>query len=559
MVTKEASRLCGIILENDFGAVVAKVGQTVLEYGRLPLPLISRYAEIKAKQVRAALLILIQHNCMWHCQTDNDEFFETNADEILARIRFGRYIRYAIDSYKDKLESRCAGEMITTVLLNGKLRSGDIFERMPADIDETTMKKVLVQFLNTAAFTKSTPIMHVSPRDKTLLYEKEIKDTTYKKSDILGPKDIKKIKELAQARLLQELQVERGEVLEDGTRAGMKRKKSSSKRGEDVITFDLTRSKENAYFRVNYEHYNVRLRNRLIAAEAAKRWNEQSGLIMEAFLRATEETKKDTQNHVHDTISELVAIHQVAKYIPQENTLKKGIVLSNKENNVQKLVAEYCQILSSQDFPGPAGASTRFLQKAGSSKEYHVCYETVCARIKRSLVDSLVKEQFGDEAARIINIVLEKGKLEEKHISTIGLLSMKETRETIGKLQTSGLLQLQEVPKSADRAVHRTFYLWYVDLPKAYLGLSAKLYKTIANLIERKQRERKIRADVLARADRKDVREDSSLLAKSDKDRLEELKHIIELLDVAILRSDAATFVLRDLPGGPSSQFSIGE
>ncbi|TIA91612.1 hypothetical protein E3P99_01028 [Wallemia hederae] len=555
MVTKEASRLCGIILENDFGVVVARVGQAVLEYGRLPLPLIARYAELKPKQVRAALLVLIQHNCMWHCQTDNDEFYETNADEILARVRFGRFIKYAADCVKDKDgESRCASEMVMTILLNGKMKPSDLFTSIPGDFNADMKNRVLLTLVTSAALTKSTSIMHISPRDKTMIYEREIKEQDYKKNDILGPKDIKRIKDLAAARLFSEMQAERGEITdESGLRAGMKRKhKSSEDKNIDTVDPD-------SYFRVNYEFFNVRLRNRLLSAEAAKRWNKQSGKVMDAFLKTTEAPDSKFHNNVHDTFSETISVQKAVKYAPDEDVLKKGIVLDRKEHDKARLMTEYCSILSSQDFPGPAGASTRFLQKGGDSREYMVCYETICARIKRSLVDSLVREQFGNVAARIINIVLEKGKLEEKHISTLGLLSMKETRETIGMLQTSGLLQLQEVPRSADRAVHRTFYLWYVDLPKAYLALSAKLYKTIANLIERKQRERNIRADVLSRADRKDVREDASLLAKSDQDRLAELRRIIEMLDVAILRSDAATFVLKDLPGGPTSQFSLGE
>lgn len=315
----------------------------------------------------------------------------------------------------------------------------------------------------------------------------------------------------------------------------------------------------------------------MIAAEAGRRWNEQTGFVMDAFLKATEEKqsslsdphsgmvyntifflkKKSPNLKLIPTITEPVALHQVAKHIPSNANLKKGIVVSSKDLNVSKLINEYCQILSSQDCPGPLGSQNRFLMKSSNNKEYHVAYETVCARIKRSLVDSLVREQFGPEAARIVNIVLDKGKLEEKHIATIGLLTMKETRETIAKLQKSGLLQLQEVPKSTDRAVHKTFYLWYVDLPKAYLGLCSKLYKTIGNLIERKFRERKLRYDVLIRADRSDVRQDLNLLARSDKERLDELRRVIEMLEVAVLRSDAAIFTLRDLPGGPSSQFSL--
>lgn len=212
----------------------------MLEFGRLPLPLIARYTELKLKQVRAALLVLIQHNCMWHCQSDNEEFYETNPDEILARVRFGRYIRYAAESFKDMQESRCATEMITTVLLNGKLRPSDLFARIPTDINQSTKKRVLIKFVRSAAFTKSTKNMHISPRDKTMMYEKEVKERDYNKTAILGPKDIRKIKDEAAGRLYRELQEERGDTMQDdGTRAGMKRKNTSSDSAEDAYLIDV--------------------------------------------------------------------------------------------------------------------------------------------------------------------------------------------------------------------------------------------------------------------------------------------------------------------------------
>ena len=234
----------------------------VLEYGRLPLPLICSYAELKPKQVRSALLIMIQHNIMWHCSSpDNSEiYFECNSDEILSRIRFGRYIRFCIESFKDEMEKQCAGEIITNILLNGKLKSLDLLNDLPSYMPLEVSRKVLVRLVSTAAIVPSTPNMHISPRDKILIYEKEIKASCYNKTSILGPKDIKFIKEHSQLKLDEEYRAERGDVKEeDGLRVGMKRKKSSNKRSrDDDIEID-----ENIYFRVNYEHFNAKLRNRV--------------------------------------------------------------------------------------------------------------------------------------------------------------------------------------------------------------------------------------------------------------------------------------------------------
>ena len=51
-----------------------------------------RYTSLKPRIVRAAILILVQHNLAWHAQTDDGEVAEFNVEECLLRLRYGHFV-----------------------------------------------------------------------------------------------------------------------------------------------------------------------------------------------------------------------------------------------------------------------------------------------------------------------------------------------------------------------------------------------------------------------------------------------------------------------------------
>lgn len=66
----------------------------LLHRGRLTLPQIIRFSGLKPRTVRAALLVLVQHNILWHAQGDSEgdgEALEFNTEECIMRLRYGRY------------------------------------------------------------------------------------------------------------------------------------------------------------------------------------------------------------------------------------------------------------------------------------------------------------------------------------------------------------------------------------------------------------------------------------------------------------------------------------
>ncbi|CAB5343844.1 unnamed protein product [Rhizophagus irregularis] len=62
------------------------------------------------------------------------------------------------------------------------------------------------------------------------------------------------------------------------------------------------------------------------------------------------------------------------------------------------------------------------------------------------------------------------------------LMNPLEARQKLTELMSGGFVQIQEVPRSADRAPSRTFYLWDIDYKKCYDVLLNNYHQTLANI-----------------------------------------------------------------------------
>jgi DNA-directed RNA polymerase III subunit RPC3 len=128
----------------------------------------------------------------------------------------------------------------------------------------------------------------------------------------------------------------------------------------------------------------------------------------------------------------------------------------------------------------------------------------------------------------------------------MAMLPAKDTREKLALLCTHGICDIQEVPKSADRAPSRTIFLWFVSLDKCYQELLIDLYRSIANVRQRIRHELATRQRLLEKMERKDVSENQDLLSAGDKKAIEELNNKVERLEVSVGRLDEMVMVYRD-------------
>jgi len=187
-----------------------------------------------------------------------------------------------------------------------------------------------------------------------------------------------------------------------------------------------------------------------------------------------------------------------------------------------------------------AGGGTRV------STTFSVEYVNIVEQIQLRMIRDVVVERFGSMAGRIFTILVEKGNLEEKHISKVGLISMSETRDICSRLFAASILSLQEVPKSNERNPQRTFFLWFVDVLKCKSWLLDQLYKTLVQLSRRRLYEQSQRTLLLQKSERTDVREDAvGLLTDWERKELASLQSVQEAITVAETRVVRDVFLLQ--------------
>ncbi|KZT74183.1 hypothetical protein DAEQUDRAFT_661120 [Daedalea quercina L-15889] len=534
MADEDTARLCEQIIRAHFGPLTAKVASVLLYRGRMPLSHIIRFSGLKPRTVRAAILVLVQHNILWHAQSEDEgEVLEINIDECLTRLRFGRYVWQA-----EQLLGKAAAEIVQLILDHGKLRPPDIISRLvvydpvkaPAKYSQALHKLVDGQYLR-----PSTVLSHLSPRDKHLRYEAE------EKAKISG---FPTAKELKQARETAEARIKREE--EEAEQIGMKRKaKDQSGRSSKRKAVEEDEVDDEVYFRINSEKFNIHIRNKLVESAATERFNECAGLVVRATLKATEAK----QRRLTDIRTDPTSIANIAMQLSDDDDLSAGLVLpSSKKPNTITLLKDYLGILASADNPTPAGRAASFVSVSGSKAQ--VEFEIVGRRLRRRVLEAVTRERHGDDGVRIVRLLLDTGKMDEKQISKIGMMANKDVRPLLSAMSANSLISLQEVPKSADRNPTRMFYLWYVDLQKAYATILDYLYKTLYNISMRRQAEEEeptVRA-VLEKRQRSDVSQDEErLLTRNERETIAQWEKKREKLTMLETRTEEAVFILKDL------------
>ncbi|CAH7666876.1 hypothetical protein BY996DRAFT_4578276 [Phakopsora pachyrhizi] len=605
-------RLCEHILTQYYGHACGEVGSILLSRGRLPFNHLVRMSSLTANSIRAALIVLIQQNCVYHSDTSSLaqtasstnsvisgdlEYFEAIPKEILSRIRFRKYIQIT-----EELCGFDAKQLIEAVLENGKLRVSQLIPLLSDGIQnlvsDKKMDKMSEHELNSNKIKKnqilrsgilnllgerylkpSHPHHSINPVDLELAWEKQM---IAELPGVPVAKDLKLIKE----RVVDRFKLEEEQEFEEMCSFDKRRRKSSGKNDRntqnkrhkaDEITLD-----DDMFVRVNYERFNMKIRDSIFEQECLRSFNLEAALVIRGMLSIAESKQESSSDLASDPIS---AQSIVIKLGDQSKKIK-GCFPSRCSNgqfnlklkNTGDLVAEMLAIMSKQDdlgIPSTSAYLTGSLDKAlaqlnpipilsekksnvlgggggsGGMREFKVEYGKYSVELRKSLVTRIVREKYGPEASRIVRILMNKGRLDEKHLAKHAMMSLKESRELCLKLSAANIIELQEVPKTQDRQPSRTFYLFFIDFKKLVLNLSSQLRKSQTNLIIRTDEELKKskRSILIEKLNRLDVFKDQeSLLNVWEKGELERLKQVLEVLEVAKLRLERDLFILNDLP-----------
>jgi DNA-directed RNA polymerase III subunit RPC3 len=248
------------------------------------------------------------------------------------------------------------------------------------------------------------------------------------------------------------------------------------------------------------------------------------------------------------------------------------------KSKIHELLAGYAAILAGEDDQNAYRAEGVFLGRdimaaSASGPQYMVLFERICSRLKRQLLESFVEETQGPMGKRVFNAVMHGDKVTEEMVShrdviielehfcltldpqvvSKALIKGDDARIKLSALKTASLVTFQAISRTADRSASRCTFLYYVDLSRAYQTILSRMYKSLANIHQRKEMIYQEYEETFNNSQRSDVLEKTGKMDERDQVNLVKMEKELDKLNTAQLRMETNVFVLRDLPGGPLS------
>ena len=166
----------------------------------------------------------------------------------------------------------------------------------------------------------------------------------------------------------------------------------------------------------------------------------------------------------------------------------------------------------------------------------------------RQEIMKIARQRAGIIGVRLMRILIDKGRLDERLLQEIGLLNAKEMRQSLEFLHLWGFIEVQEVPKDPQRQPNRTIFLWFYDQDRVERKLLDEIYKSIARLYERIQYERKKMRPTLEKVEKEDCEgQEESVMSVAEVTLLQQYRRKETWLLGEIMRLDESVALLRDL------------
>lgn len=190
----------------------------------------------------------------------------------------------------------------------------------------------------------------------------------------------------------------------------------------------------------------------------------------------------------------------------------------------------------------------------GGRGEWKVSFPSLTDTLIHAEIDSTVLARFGRIAARIIRLLRDRGRLEEKQVAAFAMMRIKDVRAILTELQYAGIVEAQEVPKDAGRQPSRTVYLWFHDQHRVQNLLLQANYQGLSRMLQRLKQERENYKNAIEKAEMMDVKQ--AALAQNEREAIMQWREVEEKMLVQVQRMDETVALFRDFSGRDSSLVS---
>lgn len=293
------------------------------------------------------------------------------------------------------------------------------------------------------------------------------------------------------------------------------------------------------YFSVNFDRFHQDMRDSLIVDAIGNKFDKNAGELMRIFLQQMyirTEPWAETSNPIP-----VVEVRDLVK----------------KYNTFPELVAYFEQYVSllEQD-------ASNVLRKAGeaSGGSYQIFMKEIFTILAWEVVEQVVLEKFDSKAARIFRLVKSKKYIEPEQLQQFAMIPGKEAKKLTYELLEENFLQIQELKKStAQNGPQKCFTLFHVQLDQVARMIVELCYKTLFNIITRRNHDRlenkriidkKQRIDTIALsmqvqgATEEQLADIEEMLTPPEREILERIDKTMKKLNALELEIDHTLFLL---------------
>ncbi|KAK3098436.1 hypothetical protein FSP39_019429 [Pinctada imbricata] len=509
------NRVCRLILQENFGSAVAKVGIFLLEKGPSPIRYILSECHDSSEEVKKILCVLIQHN-MVTFEKNKKGFIEYTIDgeSIMYRLRFIRYIYCAKTLYGDAAEL-----LIEELLQRGKMLMSEVITSVTGRLNEAleaSGKPAIQESLVKDKFTNLVKSHFVQRCPSPLLKENRVvgTETTENEEDLFKIPDIRKRKK----SINEDMPAAKRHKSEEGS--------STQEKADD----------DGIYWRVNCQRFHQLIRDQIIVEAINKKIDMRASEILRTIFRLSE-----TRTAPMALSTNAVSAAEILHALPKELGVDR------------KLLDTYLSIITDD--------STDFVMKVGDSGGgmFSVNMYKCMLQLTKAHIESVVQERFGSKSLRIFRLLLLKKHLEQKQIEDFAMISAKEAKELLYMMFSQNFVSITEISKTADHAPSRTYYIFTVDihqvarmvLERCYKAIFNAMLKRIAELTEhRRLLEKQERCDAIIAslvqggAEDEQKEEIEQTITPPERELIKRVKRTVQMLDQSEIQIEEAIFVL---------------
>ncbi|KAI1614820.1 DNA-directed RNA polymerase III subunit C3 [Exophiala viscosa] len=559
---EEFSRLCCLIVEDVYGGFLAQIFKILIQLGRLSASQVAQKCRLPQRQVRTGLATLIQLRLVYHHTTSDGSLstYQANSHNAYNLVRLGKLLALVERSY-----GHAAATLMEHLATLGYGTADDLEAHIRADQESPAPR------INGHSATEKQVNGDLNRRDRFIKVLKVLIDNQYiaavrdahfqslfdARQDIerqyrgLGMASTKTKK--SQLEFDMKVDVELEKRLDPTVSAAyiMHELISDNSDGPDTNT-----GQGKTLLCVDYQNVVKSIRTERLAPAAARLLGREFATITQAVCSQIElDSNPFTIRSLEDPMASKQRIDtsllaaDVAVLSRAEDAEDGSLVDGYPTNGYHTPHTNGTRNdpLLNQRLAVLAGGPFRFIsQDFGGS--FLVDRKQLGNYLRDQELLRLMSERVDGPALRIMRMLSDKGKLDEKALQEVGLLSAKDLRQCLAQLQVKGFLELQEVPREAQRQPNRTIFLWFYDAERVRKVFLGQLFKAMARLFQRLHLERTRLSSTLSKIERTDVQgSEEEILPAGEFRLLSEWREKEIWFTAELERLDDSVAMLRDL------------